>query len=253
MKVISVVNRKGGVAKTATALTLGAGLKRKGYKVLFIDLDSQGNLTSNLDVTASQYTVFDIFQRKRKAVECITKANENYVIASSEALSNIDSILHNTIGAEYRLKEALESLRKNNSFDYAVIDTAPALDILTINSLTASDSVVIPVQAEVFSLDGLAKIAEVIASCIKYTNSNLKVNGVLITRYNSQTILAKAMKAEIEQLSEQLGFNVYKQPIRECIAVKEAQASNTDLFTYSPNCNASLDYQAFINELLESI
>lgn len=253
MKVISVVNRKGGVAKTATALTLGAGLKQRGYKVLYIDLDSQGNLTTNLNISNPLNTAFNIFSKGSKAIECITSENGNDLIASGSDLSIIDLVLANSIGAEYRLTESLECLRTGNSYDFVIIDTAPALNLLVANALTASDSVVIPVQADAFSYDGLTDIVQVIASIKKYSNKNLEINGVLITRYSNKSIISKTLKKELTELAKDLGTRVYTNPIRECIAVKEAQLQNVDLLTYSPKCNASIDYQSFIDELLQTI
>ena len=253
MKVISVVNRKGGVAKTATALTLGAGLKQRGYKVLYIDLDSQGNLTTNLNISNPLNTAFNIFSKGSKAIECITSENGNDLIASGSDLSIIDLVLANSIGAEYRLTESLECLRTSNSYDFVIIDTAPALNLLVANALTASDSVVIPVQADAFSYDGLTDIVQVIASIKKYSNKNLEINGVLITRYSNKSIISKTLKKELTELAKDLGTRVYTNPIRECIAVKEAQLQNVDLLTYSPKCNASIDYQSFIDELLQTI
>lgn len=253
MKVISVVNRKGGVAKTATALTLGAGLKQRGYKLLYIDLDSQGNLTTNLNISNPLNTAFNIFSKGSKAVECITSENGNDLIASGSDLSIIDLVLANSIGAEYRLTESLECLRTSNSYDFVIIDTAPALNLLVANALTASDSVVIPVQADAFSYDGLTDIVQVIASIKKYSNKNLEINGILITRYSNKSIISKTLKKELTELAKDLGTRVYTNPIRECIAVKEAQLQNVDLLTYSPKCNASIDYQSFIDELLQTI
>lgn len=253
MKVISVVNRKGGVAKTATALTLGAGLKQRGYKVLYIDLDSQGNLTTNLNISNPLNTAFNIFSKGSKAIECITSENGNDLIASGSDLSIIDLVLANSIGAEYRLTESLECLRTSNSYDFVIIDTAPALNLLVANALTASDSVVIPVQADAFSYDGLTDIVQVIASIKKYSNKNLEINGILITRYSNKSIISKTLKKELTELAKDLGTRVYTNPIRECIAVKEAQLQNVDLLTYSPKCNASIDYQSFIDELLQTI
>ena len=247
MQTISIVNRKGGVGKTATAHALGAGLSLKGYRVLFIDLDSQCNLSFDLGAKTAPLTALEVLTGSAKAEEAIQHTPGGDIIAGSPALAGADMTIEGT-GKEYRLKEALEPLQ----YDFIIIDTPPALGVLTINALTASDRAIIPAQAEVYSLQGIGLLYEAIQAVKKYTNKSLIVEGVLITRYNGRAILSKDMKSNLEEIAQSLNTKVFQTPIRECISIKEAQAMQTDIFSYAPRSNASADYKALVEEILGS-
>lgn len=247
MKVISIVNRRGGVGKTATAHAIGAGLSHRGYKVLFIDLDSQSNLTFDTGAIASDKTSLELLQGTATATDAIQSTPSGDIIPASPNLALADMLLQDT-GKEYRLKEAIAPVKRK--YDYIIIDTPPALGIITTNALTASDTVIIPAQAEIHSIQGIALLSEAITAVKKYTNPALKIAGIVITRYNGRAILSKDMKENLYRTAELLKTKVFSTPIRECIAVKEAQALRQDIFTYAPRSNATKDYNAVIDELL---
>ena len=246
-KVIAVVNRRGGVGKTATAHALGAGLRERGFKVLFVDLDSQSNLTFDLGAKAQALTTMEVLTGTASAEEAIQKTQGGDIIPASPSLAGADITIEGT-GKEYRLKEALEDVK---GYDYIIIDTPPALSVLTINALTSADLAVIPAQAEIHSLQGISLLNEAIEAVRRYTNPKLKIAGILITRYAGRAILSKQMKESLQERAEELKTKVFNTPIRECIAIKEAQAMQRDIFTYAPKSNATEDYNAFIDELLE--
>ena len=246
MEVVAIVNRKGGVGKTATALALGAGLIRKGKKVLFIDLDSQTNLTSGIGATASGFTALDILTGQATAPDAIQKTPQGDVIAAEEALAGAEMAITGT-GKEYRLKEAIDGLQ----YDYIIIDTPAALGTLTVNALTAANSALIPVQADIDSLQGVGQLSKTIEAVKKYCNPNLRIKGILITRYNGRAILSRDMQENLQEAAQQLKTRLYSTPIRECISIKEAKAQQTDIFTYAPRSNAAEDYKAFIKEFTE--
>lgn len=247
MKVISIVNRRGGVGKTATAHAIGAGLSHRGYKVLFIDLDSQSNLTFDTGATTSDKTSLELLQGTATATDAIQSTPIGNIIPASQNLALADMLLQDT-GKEYKLKEAIAPIKRK--YDYIIIDTPPALGIITTNALTASDTVIIPAQAEIHSIQGIALLNEAITAVKKYTNPALKIAGIVITRYNGRAILSKDMKENLYRTAELLKTKVFSTPIRECIAVKEAQALRQDIFTYAPRSNATKDYNAVIDELL---
>ena len=246
MEVIAIVNRKGGVGKTATAQALGAGLIRKGCSVLYIDLDSQTNLTYGLGADAAGLSSMDVLTGEATAQEAIQHTPQGDVIAGAEALAGADAAIDGT-GKEYRLKEALEGLQ----YDYCIIDTPAALGTLTVNALTAADSVIIPVQAEVYSLQGIGQLSKTIEAVKKYCNRNLYIRGILITRYNGRAIISRDMQANLEDAAQQLKTRLYSTPIRECVSIKEAQAQQQDIYSYAPRSNAAKDYAAFIEEFTE--
>ena len=250
MQTITIFNQKGGVSKTTTTATLCSGLTERGYKVLAVDMDAQENLTiiSDAQTERERPTILDVLTRTAKAEEAIINAEHYDLIPATERLANASNVITST-GKEYRLKEALKPL--GDRYDYCVIDCPPALDILTIAALTASDSCIIPAQADYLTLKAIDQLAGTIEDIQTYTNQALKINGILITRYNARTILAGSVIAEIEKQAEALGTSLYKAKIRECVAVREAQLLQQDIFTYSKYCNAAIDYNAFIDEFLE--
>ncbi len=246
MEVVAIVNRKGGVGKTATAQALGAGLARKKKKVLYIDLDSQTNLSYGLGADPEGLSSMDVLTGEATAAEAIQHTPQGDVIAGSEALAGADAAIDGT-GKEYRLKEAIDGLQ----YDYIIIDTPAQLGTLTVNALTAADSVIIPVQAEVYSLQGIGQLSKTIEAVKKYCNHDLYIRGILITRYNGRAIISRDMQSNLEEAAQQLKTRLYSTPIRECVSIKEAQAQQQDIYSYAPRSNAAKDYAAFIEEFTE--
>ena len=247
-KIICVISRKGGVGKTATAHNLSAGLAKRGGKVLLIDLDSQCNLSFTCKADATKPGSFEVLNGSARASEAIQKTSEGFIMAGSEELAAADTFL-NGKRKEYALKDALEEVKQQ--FDYIIIDTPAALGALTVNALTASDGLIIPVQADIYSLQGLAQIAEAVQAVKKYCNKALKIKGILLTRYNGRAIISKDMLANFAEAAKQMQTKLYNTPIREAIAVKEAQAQNVNIFDYAPKSKAAADYNNFIEEFLK--
>lgn len=250
MKVFTIAIQRGGAGKTTTTLNLGASLKAMGKRVLFIDLDAQRSLSLSMGIRNGDNSSFELLNNECDIEEAIQESPYGDIIPASYSLIASDKVITET-GKEYRLKEALE--RVSSNYDYVVIDTPPGLGILTINALTCADYVIIPAQAELYSLEGLALLNQSITTVKKYTNPNLKLGGILITRYNARTNFSKEVFSKMEEYASMIGTFVYKQPIRECIAIKEAQACLNSIFDYAPKSNASEDYRAFTEELLSYI
>ncbi|MFA7162820.1 MAG: ParA family protein [Eubacteriales bacterium] len=245
---IAVINQKGGVGKSTTAFALGAGLILKGYKVLFIDLDAQGNLSYNMNSQNKAITSLEVLTGTATAQEAIVGTATGDLIPASPALASADALITAT-GKEYRLKEAIEALKA--SYDYIILDTPPALGILTVNALTACNSVIIPAQADTFSLQGIGQLSQTIQAVKKYCNPTLSIKGIVVTRYNSRAVLTRDMTELLDDTARQLNTKLYKTKIRECIAIKEAQASQQDIYSYSPKSNATADYTNLVEEILE--
>jgi len=249
MKTIAVINQKGGVCKSTNALNIGAALAIKGKKILYIDLDAQGSLSFALKVNTEQSgNAMAILEQQKITTEDIQQTPQGDVIASTPLLSNADIIL-TQVGKEYRLKKALETLPKQ--YDYCIIDTPPALSILTVNALTSCTGAIIPAQADIFSLQGITQLNVTINAVKEYCNPNLYIMGIVLNRYNARTILNREVEKQANNIAEQIGTTVYKTKIRECIAVKEAQAMREDIFTYAPKSNAAIDYTALCNEIVK--
>lgn len=247
-EIIAVSNQKGGVGKSTTANALGAGLFHNGFKVLYVDMDAQQNLSYSMGASNRAISSLEVLTGTSAAREAIVSTPQGDLIPASPALASADTFITST-GKEYRLKEALEPIL--GDYDYIILDTPPALGTLTINALTACNSVIVPAQADIYSLQGIGQLAQTIQTVEKYCNAELSIKGLLITRYNARAVLTKDMTDLLEDTAKQLHTKLYKTRIRECIALKEAQASQKDIFTYSPKSNATADYTAFIKEVLE--
>ena len=246
-EIIAISNQKGGVGKSATATALGALLAIKGSKVLYVDMDAQGNLSFSMGAQNRPISTLEVLTGTATAKEAIVSTPQGDLIPASPALASADAMITET-GKEYRLKEALEPLA--GAYDYAIIDCPPALGILTVNALTACTGVVVPVQADAFSLQGVGLLAQTIKTVKKYCNPTLSLKGILATRYKGRAVLSKDMTELLEDTAAQLQTRLFKTKIRDAIAVPEAQASQVDLFTYAPKSNVAEDYRAWGEELL---
>ncbi|MDR2659433.1 MAG: ParA family protein [Spirochaetaceae bacterium] len=248
-EIIAFINQKGGVGKTTSVAGVAAGLQRKGFKTLLIDMDPQGNLSYISQADSSRPGSLELLLRKSSLGDAIRQTPQGDLIAASQGLA-AEGILSDT-GKEYRLREALEGL--GDTYDFILIDCPPSLGILAINALTAATGIVIPVQADVLSLQALGQFSRTLEAVRRYTNQGLKLYGILLTRYSSRTVLSQEVFQMIEATAGQLGTKVFKTPIREAIVVKEAQAARTDIFTHAPKSNAAQDFESVTAELLKDL
>lgn len=248
MKTITVINQKGGVGKSTTALAVGAGLTLHGYAVLYIDLDAQGNLSFVLGADTTGYNALGVLQRPETVNAEVRHLGEaGDIIASSPALAVADATLTAT-GKEYRLKEALQALK--GKYDYCIVDTPPALGILTVNALTAATGAIIPAQADIFSLQGIGQLGGTLDAVKKYCNPDLSVMGILLTRYNDRAVIGREAAEMTARTAGQLGTKLFTARIRECTAIKEAQARRQSIYSYAPKSNAAADYAALVAEIM---
>lgn len=242
METVAIINRKGGIGKTTTAQMLGAGLRRHGYSVLYIDLDSQRNLTFALN-TVPGHGCMNMLVGIKKAEDVIKHTDNGDVIPAGEDLATADSVLSN----EYLLRAALEPVKKK--YDYIIIDTPAALGRLTANALTAADSAIIAAQPDTYSLLGIDLLSNLIKTVKRRSNHKLNIRGVLLTRY-SNTNISNDMKENMNLFARKLGTQVFNTVIRENTKIKECQYARQDIFTYSPRSNGAADYGAFVEEFL---
>ncbi|AEF81318.1 ParA family protein [Leadbettera azotonutricia] len=246
-KIVVFANQKGGVAKTSTANTFGQAMYYLKKKVLFIDLDPQCNMTHTLQAVNKEGTIMDVLLQEMSISEAIQKVHYGDCLSSTPLLSSADKKI-NKVGSEFLLREALAEIK--DQYDYIVIDTPPALSILTINAFTACEDLIIPSQPDIYSLQGLADFSQTLESVKKYCNQNLKIAGILITRFN-HTNISGEFTEKFEKAADKLNTKVFKSRIRECVAIKEAEAICSDIFLEAPKSNAVDDYSSFIREYLE--
>lgn len=247
--IFSISNQKGGVGKSTTTLAMAAGLARQGRRVLVIDMDAQGNTTTTAGGEGAP-DVFDVLTGTASAAEAVHETTFGAsIIPAGRRLVQAEAALIE-MGKEYRLREALQPIRAN--FDFVIIDTPPALGILTINALTAADGVIIPATAEPYSIQGIAHLKLTIDAVKKYSNPNLRLLGLLLTRYRATKLMAN-MGTLAAKVAAELDAPIYTARIRESTGVKEAQAARRPLQGYKPAKSAADDYEAFITEVLEQV
>ncbi|HBD64287.1 MAG TPA: ParA family protein, partial [Clostridiales bacterium] len=227
---------------------VAAGFKLKGYRVLCVDLDPQSNLSfSSGAETEDCPTIYEILKGEAKTSFSIQKMPSFDIISSNILLSGIELEFTQT-GREYLLKEALNTIK--DKYDYIFIDTPPALSILTVNAFTASDYIIIPMLADIFSLQGIAQLSETIDRVRKYCNPNVKVEGIALTKYNKRTVLSREIKGTAELIAEQLNTSIFNSTIRSSVAIMEAQTNQQDIFSYAPKNAAAKDYSELVEELI---
>lgn len=250
-KVITIANQKGGVAKTTTAQALGAGLKNRGYRILVVDVDPQGNLSSSINAeTYNRETIYDVMMKRADVKKVIQKLDSFDIVPANIILAGIEHKLLVEPGREFRLDETVVTPIANE-YDYIIIDTPPTLGILTMNAIMTADEIIIPTTASIFAATGIEQLKLFADSIIPYRKRGvLKYNGILITKYNPRTTISRELKNFTEELSKLIGTKVYETYIRFSIAVEEAQVQKVDIYNYEKN-NISDDYHSFIDEFLK--
>lgn len=243
--IISLLNHKGGVGKTTSAINIGAGLVELGKKVLLVDLDPQANLTLSLGVGRQPSTIYEAIRGESELKPFSVKNNLD-VITSTLDLSGAEMELINEAGREFILQELFEPLR--NDYDFLIIDCPPSLGLLTLNALTCSDYVYIPLQTEFLALQGLAKIKQVIQKVKVRLNKSLKIGGVIATMYDARKVLNRDVVNTIEKY---FGNLVFETKIRDNVSLAEAPAQRKDIFEYSRNSAGAEDYLSLCREILK--
>ena len=244
-----VANQKGGIGKTTTATTL-AGILGKKAKTLLIDADPQGNSTSTyqakIEDVATLYVVM-VDSDKLPLDEAIQHMENGDIVASDPLLSKAEKMLDGDVEGLYRLKDAIDEL---DGYEYIVIDTAPSLNVILYNSLIAADSVIIPVTADAYSLQGMKQLHDTIRAVQRRQNPSLSIAGLLLVKYSGRSNLERNVLEELTEIAADMGTRLFDARIRECVKTKEAQEAHKLLVDYAPKCTTMQDYEQFAEELL---
>lgn len=252
MKIISLANQKGGVSKSTTAQAISEILNSKGKKTLLVDLDPQGNLSFSVGAKlVNAQTIYNVMKGEAKAADILKTTYAGDILPANILLSGADIEFTALTGREYLLKEAISDIIKN--YEYIIIDCPPSLSILTINAFAVSDFIVIPLLADVFSLQGMSQLNSTVQSVRKYCNPNLKIAGILLTKFVQRNNISNNIKNALADVSQQMNTKLFDTCIRNSIAIQEAQLQQESLLKYAFNSNAMEDYIDFVSELEETI
>lgn len=249
MKIVSICNQKGGVGKTSTSITLACFLGLAGKKTILIDLDPQGNATSGLgiDKNTIQKSIYDVLLHHGNAADILlpTQIENLQLIPSNINLTGAEIELVNEMGRENRLKKALAPL--HDQFDYCIIDCPPSLGILTINALTAAQSVLIPIQCEYYALEGLGQLVKTIDLVRDNLNPSLHIEGILMTMADARTKLTEQV---IQEVRKHFGDKVYQSVIPRSVKMSEAPGFGKPIMKYDKDSVASKKYEEFTREFM---
>lgn len=251
MKTIAIINQKGGSGKTTTAINVGACLARRGYRVLLIDTDPQGNLTQSagFELEQQEPSLLEVLKGSVSINDAIKhKAGAYDVLPTDIRQSGAEIELASVLGRELLIKEALEEL--SAPYDYVLIDCPPSLSLITLMSLTACNSVIIPVQAQYLALNGMAQLIDTIKLVKKRMNNGIEVGGVVVTMYDNRKTLDKQV---LDNIAATFPDKVFKTLISNNVALAEAPAFGNDIFEYKPGAKGAKQYEELTNEIIERI
>jgi chromosome partitioning protein len=248
-KIIAITNQKGGVGKTTTSVNLGACLASMGKRVLLVDIDPQGNTTSGIGINKADVAncIYDVLINDVHPKDAILETNvpNLKIIPATIQLAGAEIELVPTISREVRLKKALHLVKHN--FDYILIDCPPSLGILTINSLTAADSVLIPIQCEYYALEGLSQLLNTVRLVQKHLNTTLQIEGVLLTMFDARTNLGIQVIEEVKKYFQQ---KVYKTIIPRNVRLSEAPSHGQSIITYDSRSKGAEVYLELAKEVI---
>lgn len=245
--VVAITNQKGGVGKTTASSALMAELTQRGARTLGVDLDPQGSLgfCLGLDIESCA-TIYEVMRGDKPVREVVVDTEYGDILPSNILLSGAE-LEFNRPGREFLLKTQLDELV--GDYDFVIIDTPPALNVLTVNAYVAADSLIIPMAPEILSLLGVSQIRETIDTVRRHYNSRLKVLGILLNKFNPRLNLNREVLELSEQIAEQLDSKVFESKIRASVSVAEAPAHGESIVSYAPRSKPAQDFQALVDEL----
>lgn len=250
-KIIAITNQKGGVGKTTTAVNLAACLAEQKKNVLLVDGDPQGNSSSGLGIDKENvpYTIYDVFSQNKtlQEVKQVTCVDGLELVPSNINLAGIEIEFIAEVGREYKLKDALEKVK--DQYDYILIDCPPSLNVLTVNSLCAADTVLVPIQCEYYALEGLTQLMSTVKMIQKKLNPKLKIEGVVFTMFDARTNLSLQV---VEEVKKYLKGQIYKTIIPRNVRLAEAPSYGLPVILYDEKSKGAEGYRLLAEEVIEN-
>lgn len=244
MEVIALCNQKGGVGKTTSALSIGAGLSKLGQRVLLVDFDAQASLTFAMQIKPKR-GIYEALIADCTVKDVIVKQSGYDILPATAELARLETKTNGEPGRERLLEELLEPLRKQ--YDYVIIDCPPSLGLNTICALSAADSLIIPMQAEYLALHGLAQILETVTTIQKRINKRLRLEGIIVTMYDGRKVLNRDIFEAIRTRYP----NSFTLKVRQNVALAETPGTGANIYDYAPSSNGAADYMVICKEILE--
>jgi len=244
MRIITIINQKGGTGKTTITMNLGVALALMGKKILLIDFDPQANLTYSFGIRNPKNTIVEVLQGKQTIQTILVKKEGLDIAPSSSLLADLEVSIINKIGREQLLQDRLKGLKE---YDYVFIDSPPSLSILTINALTTAGEVLIPLQMEILSLQGLTQLLKTIDEVKNVLNKKLRITGVVVSMYDGRRRLSSEILNEIKNNLKEKVFNSL---IRICVKIAEAPSFAKSVLSYAPSSEGAIDYKNLAKEFL---
>lgn len=246
--IIAIVNQKGGTGKTTTTINLGRGLSESKKRVLLVDMDAQGSMGYSLGILHAERSMAEVIQGEAAISDIIVSREELHIAPSGVSLADLELAIADEPNRESILKEILDEVK--NDYDHVLIDCPPSLSLMTINALTCADKIIIPMQMEVLSLQGLDLISDTIEKIRETSNPNLTVLGILPVMFDKRRKLSNEI---MDHIRENYDFRIFSNYIRTNVRASEAPSFRQSVLTYAPSSSSAQDYRSFTKELLKTI